>query len=134
MARNEAETRTQLIDPAIHARGWTEDLIRREETLGTIEIVDGKPRRQTHGRTGYTLRIKVAPGAQPVAVAILEAKDEGKHPAYGLDQAKTYQLAAKRLHVPFVIAPNGHLWTSWIRTPRSGPSSTSWPAGRHEPS
>lgn len=97
MARNEAETRTQLIDPAIHARGWTEDLIRREETLGTIEIVDGQPRRQTHGRTDYTLRIKVAPDAQPVAVAILEAKDEGKHPAYGLDQAKTYQQTAKRL-------------------------------------
>jgi type I restriction enzyme, R subunit len=44
MARNEAETRIQLIDPALHARGWTEDLIRREETLGTVEIVDGQPR------------------------------------------------------------------------------------------
>ena len=41
MGLNEAETRVQLIDPAIHAQGWTEDLIRREETLGTVEIVDG---------------------------------------------------------------------------------------------
>ena len=33
MALNEADTRTQLIDPVLRARGWTEDLIRREETL-----------------------------------------------------------------------------------------------------
>ena len=42
---DEAETRTRLIDPALHARGWTEDLIKREETLGTVEIVDGRPKR-----------------------------------------------------------------------------------------
>ena len=111
MGRNEAETRTQLIDPALHARGWTEDLIRREETLGTVEIVDGQPRRQIHGRTDYTLRIKIASDAQPVAVAVLEAKDEDKPATYGLDQAKTYQRTAKRLNVPFVIATNGHQWT-----------------------
>jgi type I restriction enzyme R subunit len=115
LARNEADTRTQLIDPAIYARGWTEDLIKREETLGTVEIVDGQPRRQTHGRTDYTLRVKVAPDAQPVAVAILEAKSEDKHPAYGLDQAKVYQQAAKRLNVPFVVATNGHLWVLFDR-------------------
>ena len=108
---DEAQTRQQLIDPALHARGWTEDLIRREETLGTVEIVDGRPRRNTIGRTDYTLRIRVGEAAktQPVAVAILEAKSEDKHPAYGLDQAKGY-LACKRLHVPFVVATNGHLW------------------------
>ncbi len=111
MGRNEAETRIQLIDPALYARGWTEDLIRREETIGTVEIVDGKPRRQAHGRTDYMLRIKVAADAQPVAVAVLEAKSEDKPAAYGLDQAKTYQRTAKRLNVPFVIATNGHQWT-----------------------
>jgi len=42
---DEAETRTRLIDPALHARGWTEDLIKREETQGTVEIVDGRPKR-----------------------------------------------------------------------------------------
>ncbi len=115
MARNEAETRTQLIDPALHARGWTEDLIRREETLGTVEIVDGQPRRQTHGRTDYTLRVKIAADAQPVAVAILEAKSEDKSPTYGLEQSKRYQADAKRLNVPFVIATNGHLWTMFDR-------------------
>ena len=115
MGLNEADTRTQLIDPVLHARGWTEDLIRREETLGTVEIVDGQPRRQTHGRTDYTLRVKIAPNAQPVAVAILEAKSEDKSPTYGLDQAKGYGAAAKRLNVPFVASTNGHLWTLFDR-------------------
>ncbi len=115
MGLNEAETRVQLIDPAIHARGWTEDLIRREETLGTVEIVGGQPRRQTHGRTDYTLRVRIAPDAQPVAVAILEAKPEDRHPAYGLDQAKVYGTWAKRFNVPFVAATNGHQWVLFDR-------------------
>ena len=46
MGLGEADTRAKLIDPAIHARGWTEDLIRREETAGAIAIIDGKPRKQ----------------------------------------------------------------------------------------
>lgn len=46
MTLNEADTRAKLIDPAIHKRGWTEDLIRREETAGTVEIINGKARRQ----------------------------------------------------------------------------------------
>ncbi|HKZ83405.1 MAG TPA: hypothetical protein VJ793_07080 [Anaerolineae bacterium] len=46
MPLSESDTRAKLIDPAIHARGWTEDLIRREETAGGVEIVDGRPRRQ----------------------------------------------------------------------------------------
>ncbi len=32
----------KLFDPALHARGWTEDLIRREETAGGIEIIESK--------------------------------------------------------------------------------------------
>ena len=124
MALNEAETRLQLIDPALHARGWTEDLIRREETLGTVEIVDGRPRRNTIGRTDYTLRVRPKPGDQPVAVAVLEAKSEDKHPAYGLDQAKGY-LACRRLHVPFVAATNGHQWVLFDR--RTGFTSAARP-------
>lgn len=107
---DEATTRTTLIDPALHARGWTEDLIKREETLGAVEIIDGRPRRQTQGRTDYTLRIKVAPDSQPVALAILEAKSEDKQPAFGFEQAKEYGRACKRLNVPFLLATNGHLW------------------------
>ncbi len=35
---SEADTRAKLIDPAIHQRGWTEDLIRREETRGPLDV------------------------------------------------------------------------------------------------
>src|SRR5215470_19430462 len=67
---SEADTRAKLIDPALHVCGWTEDLIRREETAGAIEVINGKPRKRSKGRTDYTLRVKVNSQAQPVAVAL----------------------------------------------------------------
>ena len=69
MSLTESDTRAKLIDPAIHARGWTEDLIKREETAGAIEIIDGKPRKRARGRIDYTLRIRVNIDTQPVAGA-----------------------------------------------------------------
>ena len=42
MPLSESDTRAKLIDPALHARGWTEDLIRCEETAGAVEIVEGQ--------------------------------------------------------------------------------------------
>jgi type I restriction enzyme R subunit len=107
---SEADTRAKLIDPAIHARGWTEDHIRREETAGTIEILDQRPRRRKSGRTDYTLRIKVNPETQPVAVAVVEAKAEQYAPAMGLEQGKGY---CRRLNVPFVFSSNGHLFVEY---------------------
>ncbi|MBU1744511.1 MAG: hypothetical protein KJ649_06420, partial [Proteobacteria bacterium] len=59
MPLNEADTRAKLIDPAIHKCGWTEDLIRREETAGTVEIINGKARRRSRGKIDYVLRVKV---------------------------------------------------------------------------
>ncbi len=112
MSYNESDTRSKLIDPAIHARGWTEDLIKREETAGAIEIVEGKPRRRAKGRTDYTLRVKVHADSQPVAVALIEAKAEDKPPAHGLEQAKVY-AASKRLNVPFVFSSNGHRFVEY---------------------
>ena len=63
MGLNESDTRAKLIDPAIHTRGWTEDLIKREETAGAIEIVGGAGRRKSGGRIDYTLRVKLTPEA-----------------------------------------------------------------------
>lgn len=111
---SEADTRAKLIDPALHARGWTEDYIRREETAGAVEVVEGRPRRRAKGRTDYTLRIKVTPDAQPVAVAIIEAKAENLAPNHGLEQAKLY-AACKRLDVPFVFSSNGHMFVEYDR-------------------
>jgi type I restriction enzyme R subunit len=80
MSLNEADTRAKLIDPALHSRGWTEDSIKREVTAGAIEIVAGIPRQRAAGRADYTLRIKSPPIAQPVAVALIEAKAENYPP------------------------------------------------------
>ncbi len=107
MNLNEADTRAKLIDPAIHKRGWTEDLIRREETVGAVEILNGKARRRSHGKIDYVLRVKVGADTQPVALALIEAKKESHPPGHGLDQAKGYS-ECKRLNVKFVFSSNGH--------------------------
>lgn len=111
---SESDTRAKLIDPALHERGWTEDMIKREETAGAIEIVNESARRQSHGRADYTLRLKVRPDAQPVAVALIEAKAEHLPPAHGLEQAKAY-ADSRRLNVPFIFASNGHLFVEYDR-------------------
>jgi len=114
MLLSESDTRAKLIDPALHRRGWTEDLIRREETAGAIEIIEGKPRKQTRGRVDYVLRVKVNQQTQPVAMALIEAKAEHLPPAHGLEQAKAY-TACKRMNVPFVFSSNGHLFVEFDR-------------------
>lgn len=114
MPLSEADTRAKLIDPAIHRCGWTEELIRREETAGAIEIIDGKPRKRSRGRTDYVLRVKVNIDTQPVALALIEAKAEHLPATHGLEQAKLY-AACKRLHVPFVFSTNGHQFVEFDR-------------------
>src|SRR5437870_5347756 len=107
MPLGEADTRAKLIDPALHACGWTEDLIRREETAGAVEVVGERARRRPKGRVDYTLRLRVNAASQPVAVALLEAKAEHLPPAHGLEQAKTYAVC-RRLNVLLAFASNGH--------------------------
>ena len=66
------------------------------------------------GRVDYTLRVKVTPEAQPVALALIEAKPESLPPGHGLEQAKAY-ATSKRLNVPFVLSTNGHLFVLYDR-------------------
>jgi hypothetical protein len=87
----------------------------REVTLGAVEIVNGKGRRRSSGRTDYTLRIRVNTETQPVALALIEAKKESLPPGHGLDQAKGY-LAASRHNVQFVFSSNGHLFVEFDRS------------------
>ncbi len=117
MGMGESDTRAKLIDPAIHSRGWTEDLIRREETAGAIEIIKGKARKRAKGRVDYTLRIKINLDSQPVAVALIEAKAEDLLPTHGLEQAKAY-ADCKRLNVAFVFSSNGHQFVEYDRFTR----------------
>jgi hypothetical protein len=112
MPFNEADTRANLIDPALAKCGWTADHIRREKTKARVEIdtVDGKAKRRGDGRVDYLLRYRVNPGTQPVAVALIEAKAESKTPGHGLQQAKDYR---ERHNVPFVFSSNGHLFVEY---------------------
>lgn len=112
---SEADTRAKLIDPAIHARGWTEDLIKREESAGAVEVVAGKARRRSKGRTDYTLRVLVNPDTQPVALALLEAKKQSLAPGHGLDQAKGYARSSQH-NVQFVFSSNGHMFVEFDRS------------------
>ena len=113
MPHNEADTRAKLIDPALHVAGWSEDHIKREETAREIYIASsGFARRRSVGRVDYTLRIKASPNAQPVAVALIEAKAENYPATHGLQQAKLY-ASVKRLNVPFVYSSNGHQFVEY---------------------
>jgi type I restriction enzyme R subunit len=103
-----------LIDPALAARGWTHELIRREVTQPRValEVVADTTvaRRRGRGRLDYLLRYKLNPGTQAVALALIEAKAEDKSPGHGLEQAKAYR---DRHNVPFVFSSNGHLFVEY---------------------
>jgi type I restriction enzyme R subunit len=115
MGLSEADTRAKLIDPALHARGWTEELIRREETAGPVEVLGPQHARRAKGRIDYVLRIRISPDTQPIAVALIEAKAEHLPPGHGLEQAKRYAAACERLNVSFVFSSNGHLFVEYDR-------------------
>jgi len=110
MPMNEADTRARLIDPALYRRGWTDDLVRREQTAGAIEVVAGQARQRARGKVDYLLRTLVNVGTQPVALALIEAKAENHAPGHGLEQAKRY---AARFQVKFVYSSNGHLFVEY---------------------
>ena len=83
MSLNEADTRAKLIDPAIHKCGWTEDLIRREETAGTVEIINGKARRRARGKIDYVLRVKVTSIPSPSPWPLLRPRRKVFLPVMG---------------------------------------------------
>ena len=103
MPLSEADTRAKLITPALHARGWSEDLIAREETAGAIALW-GEGAHRSRKRIDYVLRAR-ADGGALLPVALIEAKPEREPPIAGLEQAKQY---GRLHHVPFVYASNGH--------------------------
>lgn len=114
MGHNEAETRSQLINPAIQRVGWVWPLVREEISAKRIDIIEGQPVVSKLGRVDYLLQVQVHRHTQPVPVAILEAKSEDHTPDYGIEQAKLY-AECERLNVPLVIASNGHQWVSFHR-------------------
>ncbi len=98
--RNEAETRAELIDPAIKAAGWgvvEGSRVRREViTLGRLQ---GAGTRAKKDIADYVLVYKNQ------KLAVIEAKHENAPITEGLGQAKKY---ADKLQIRFAYATNGH--------------------------
>ncbi len=97
---NEADTRAKLIDPKLYASGWKEDFIRRELKITEGRILDEYGNRKEGIIPDYVLFLD---GDFPIA--IVEAKEESKHHAAGIQQAKRY---AEMIHLPFAYSTNGH--------------------------
>ena len=98
--RNEAETRAELIDPALKASGWGElehSRIRREVIAPGRLLGSGK--RAKPSIADYVLWYRNQ------KLAVIEAKKETEAVTAGLGQAKR---DAQRLQTPFTYSTNGH--------------------------
>lgn len=96
---NEAETRAELIDPALHAAGWgaVRDSRTRREVIAPGRIMGGG-RRASAKAADYVLVYR------NTKLAAIEAKAAGKSYTEGVAQAKDY---AACLQTRFAFATNG---------------------------
>jgi len=101
MPRNEAETRADLIDPALLQMGWGSEegtRINREYRIAPGRLLGG-------GRRAKSLKADYLLWHNNRKVAVIEAKAEGLSLTEGLGQAKDY---ATKLGVRFTFSTNGH--------------------------
>ena len=97
---NEADTRAELIDPALKEAGWgvvDRSRVKREENI-TAGRIQGAGRRGEQSIADYVLYYK---GHK---LAVIEAKAKDKHLTEGLGQAKKY---AKLLGIRYTYSTNG---------------------------
>ncbi|NGX16137.1 DEAD/DEAH box helicase family protein [Wenzhouxiangella sp. XN24] len=97
---NEAETRAELIDPALRGAGWgvvEASRVRREELI-TLGRLQGAGKRAKQDIADYVLMYR---GQK---LAVIEAKKRSLPVTEGLAQAKRY---AERLQARFAYATNG---------------------------
>ncbi len=97
---NEAETRAELIDPALQQRGWgiiegTKVMREYYFTEGKIKIGGGKRKPL---KADYVLTYKNQ------KLAVIEAKSDEQKVSEGVGQSKNY---ADKLHLKFAYAANG---------------------------
>jgi type I restriction enzyme R subunit len=97
---NEAETRAELIDPALKAAGWgvVEGSRVRREYLISPGRIEGKGRRGKPVKADYVLEYR------NTKLGIVEAKADTEELTEGVGQAKDY---AGKLQVRFTYATNG---------------------------
>ena len=97
---NEAETRAELIDPALKAAGWgvvEGSRIRREYPI-TLGRMEGQGRRGKPLTADYVLEYR------NTKLAVIEAKAEDEELTEGVAQAKNY---AGKLSIRFTYSTNG---------------------------
>ena len=100
MNRNEAETRHDLIDPALKSAGWDGPEVRiRSE----YQITKG--RIQANGQRGPALKADYVLEYKGQKLAVVEAKKESLSHTEGVGQAKDY---AQKLQIRFTYSTNGH--------------------------
>lgn len=113
--RNEAETRAELIDPALAAAGWgmpQGGRVAREHTI-TLGRLIGAGQRGVRDIADYVLIHKDR------RLAVIEAKKESLGPTEGLAQAKRY---ANTLQARFAYSTNGHqIYRADLKTGAEGP-------------
>lgn len=97
---NEAQTRLELIDPALKAAGWGEV----EGSRIRVEFPITKGRLIGHGRRLPILSVDYVLEYKNRRLAVIEAKARDKYYTEGVPQAKDY---ARRLKVRFAYATNG---------------------------
>jgi type I restriction enzyme R subunit len=100
MARNEAETRAELIDPVLSTAGWGQvehSRVAREYVIAPGRILGA-------GRPQKKLILDYLMLYRNRKLAVVEAKSEDKPLTEGLGQAKLY---AEKLGVRFAYATNG---------------------------
>src|SRR5512140_2732513 len=97
---NEAETRAELIDPALKAAGWgvVEGSRIRREYFITPGRIEGRGRRGKPLKADYILEYR------NTKLAVIEAKADTEQVSEGVAQAKNY---AGKLAVRFAYATNG---------------------------
>lgn len=97
---NEAETRAELIDPALKAAGWgvVDGSRVRREYLITPGRIEGFGRRAKPLKADYVLEYR------NTKLAVIEAKADTEEVSEGVGQAKDY---AGKLMVRFTYATNG---------------------------
>ena len=101
MARNERQTCTELIEPALEVAGWSWQTQLRIGP-GRVNLAGENMYDETQAIIAdYVLRYRGVP------LAILEAKAEGESAAEGMQQAARY---ARRLSLRFSVSSNGSDW------------------------
>jgi type I restriction enzyme R subunit len=112
MAKNEAETRYELIDPVLRDKGYRIPYVRLE-TPAPVEPTGPKGRRRAGpGKTDYLLCVEIPSGPKPLPVAILEAKKEDEDPLKGMQQAKGYS-ECERFDAKYIFSTNGHRYAKF---------------------